>query len=330
MVSSLPSRPSNSPATARNPVLAVPRELWDIITRYRFLPEVIYGESEIVAFHEELKAMPPDAPRAKHLFLGLIPDGDAEGARKTCDSVLQGWVQGFEETDDQRAERTRQNSHLSKFGKQPRQGPQYNRFVQRDVVGGIMSYHKDSLESLTYLVVASYINFGIFGYLPNLKDLTIVCLRSDYPYYRTYFDDQKRRQAQFPSLKRLHLSYFDTRDNFHYDEFRCLAPNLTHLRLSGRKIYPEFEKLLPHTKVFMQPMLVSSEEQQAQVSRIRDILAVKQYRERTTLLESGHGEEGRYGFFDALLDWLDVSAGGNAFWDVAAERTITIDELAAR
>jgi hypothetical protein len=61
---------------------------------------------------------------------------------------------------------------------------------------------------------------------------------------------------------------------------------------------------------------------------MRGILAVPSYRERTTLLEPGHREEGRYGVFDALLDWLDVSTGGNAFWGKG--NRVIIDDLVNR
>lgn len=58
---------------------------------------------------------------------------------------------------------------------------------------------------------------------------------------------------------------------------------------------------------------------------MRGILSVPSYKERTVLLEPGHREDGRYGFFDALLDWLDVSSGGNAFWD--RDNMVTIEDL---
>ena len=74
-------------------------------------------------------------------------------------------------------------------------------------------------------------------------------------------------------------------------------------------------------------ILMTSQEQQNLVLYTR-VLSNEQYGQRTTLLEPGHREEERYGFFDALLDWLDVSSGGNAFWGVANQ--VTIDESAAR
>ena len=134
--------------------------------------------------------------------------------------------------------------------------------------------------------------------------------------------------TQFPLLERLHLSYFDTKPLFEHDEFRRAAPGLTHLRLSGRKCYPQLEKLPPRINLLVQMILMSGQEQQNLVPYMKRILSDEQYSQRITLLEPGHREEERYGFFDALSDWLDVSSGGNAFWGVANQ--VTIDELADR
>lgn len=270
---------------------------------YRLSSEVIYGESEIVAFNEELKTMPPDAPRSKHLFIGLIPDHDAEGARKVCNSILEGLVLGREETDNQRAERTRRNSHLSTFC--PVLG--YSPDIWQDSVGGIISQHRDTLESLTYLTTTNHIDFRIFGRLPNLRDLTIVRLGSDDMLYHAGRDNNRNRQhTQFPSLERLRLSHFAVSPDFMPDDFRHLSPNLTHLHISGRMCYPGFDRLPRDTRVWLQPILNSRETWRVGVPGFKRILAVQGDMERTTILEPVNSEEGIYGFFDALLDWLDV------------------------
>ena len=64
------------------------------------------------------------------------------------------------------------------------------------------------------------------------------------------------------------------------------------------------------------------------VPYLRGFLSDQRHRERIVLLELGHREDGRYGFFDALLGWLDVSTGGNTFWGAADQ--IMSDDLAAR
>lgn len=134
--------------------------------------------------------------------------------------------------------------------------------------------------------------------------------------------------VQFPLLERLHLSYVDTEPLFGHDEFRRVAPKPTHLRISGWKFYPQYEELPLHTNVLVQPNLLSGREKGAQFSHLRGILSVPSYKERTVLLESGSLVDRKYGFFDALSDWLDVSSGGNAFWGI--EDMVTIEDLATR
>lgn len=99
MILSYPRR-SFCPATPRNPVCVVPPEVWediftsacdpggktaaaisrvsryfyDAIKPYRLTSLVICGESQIMAFHNAMKVMPLDVPRAKHLYIALFPD----------------------------------------------------------------------------------------------------------------------------------------------------------------------------------------------------------------------------------------------------------------
>jgi hypothetical protein len=327
----------------------VSRYFRQTIAPYRLRSLVIYGEKQIVAFHEAVKKMPPDVPRAKHLFIGLIPDSAVKDTRPVCDAVIDGWAQHRGETQTQRDNRIRQDTILSASGMRPEgytvmqklmagvtslqrgatpKRPREYTHTQQTVVAGIIFQHSMTLQTFTYLSPVSHISFKMFGRLPHLKDLTIVCLHSKSTFYEVHHSDPLRRQAQFPSLERLHLSCFDAESLFRYDEFRPAAPNLRHLRLSGCKCDLEFEKFHPHTKVLVQMILMSSQEQRAQVFYVRRILSDQRYRERVVLLEPGHREDGRYGFFDALLDWLDVSTGGNAFWGAADQ--VTIDELAAR
>ena len=290
---------------------------------------MIYGETQIKAFHESMKVMPRDVPRAKHLYIGFIPDSDVTAdLRETCEAVIDGWTQHHEETSTQRDRRMRLNTSLSILGFHP---PDYYDLqqdyyeLQQNVVGGIISQHSGTLQTLSYLTPVININFQMFGWLSSLRNLTIVCLR----YKSTFYDNVPlHRIIRFPRLECLHLSYFNTEPLFKYEKFDRVAPNLTHLRLSGRKCYPQLEKLPPRTKVLVQMILMSSQEQRAQISHMRKVLSHEPYSQRITLLEPGHREEGRYGFFDALLDWLDVSFGGNAFWDAANQ--VTISQLADR
>ena len=291
---------------------------------YRLTSLVIFGRSQIMAFNEAMKVMPPNVPRAKHLYIGFIPDSDIAETQQVCSSFIDGWIQHREEEEGQRSRQISHNKHLSTFANHP---ANYNN-VQSDDVGGIISQHRDTLESLTYLMPVSTISFDMFGQLPNLRVLTIVCLRYKATFYGAPHHDPVRRRTQFPSLERLHLNYFDTTPLFNHDEFRRVAPNLTHLRISGRKCYPQYEKHPVRTKVLMQPILLSSQEQGPQVAHLRRILSNPSYEKRTVLIEPGHREDSRYGFFDALLDWLDVSTGGNAFWDQG--NTVTIESLATR
>ena len=200
--------------------------------------------------------------------------------------------------------------------------------IQYSVVRGIIPQHSTTLQTLTYLTPVSHISFKVFGHLPRLKDLTIVCLRYKSTFYEVDHNDPLHQQTQFPSLERLHLSYFHTQPLFHHDEFHRVAPNLRHLHLSGRECDLQFEKLHLQTKVLVQMILVSSREQRVGVLYLRRILSDQRYEERIVLLEPGHREDGGYGFFNALLDWLDVSKGGNAFWGGTDQ--IIIDDLAAR
>jgi len=302
----------------------VSRYFYQVIGPYRFASLVIYGESQIVAFHEAMEVMPPNVPRAKHLYIGFIPESRVAATRPVCDAVIEGWIQHREETETQRDDRTNQNSTLSNFGMYPQE---YDS-IQGVAVAGIIFQHRGTLETLTYLTPVSYVNFEMFGCLSSLRDLTVVCLCYKSTFYEIHHSNPLHRQTQFPSLERLHLSYFDTKPLFDHNEFRRVAPKLTHLRLSGRKCFPQFEKLLPDTKVLVQVILLSSQEQPHQLGWLRRILSTQQYKQRLKLLEPGHREDCRYGFFDALLDWLDVSTGGNAFWGDSDQ--VTIDELAAR
>ena len=338
------------PAMPRNPVFRCPIEIWDVIfalacdhsgkiaaaicgvSRYfyeivkphRLKSLVVYGESRIVAFHKAMKIIPPDVPRAEHLFIALIPDSFATETDNFCGEFIDGWAHHRGETEDQRNHRISRNSNLSSFGWHP---TEYTS-LQEDVVRGVISHHRETLRTLTYLTRVSHINFEMFGFLPKLEDLTLVCLRYKSTFYAVHRGKPVCQTHQFHSLKRLHVSYFDTEPLFRHDEFRRIAPEITHLRISGRECYPQYDKLPPHTKVFIQMILMSSQEQGMQISHMRDIFSTKSDEERTVLLEPGHREEGRYGFFDALLDWLDVSAGRNAFWE--SENMVTIDQLAAR
>lgn len=344
------SQRSRTPATPRNPVYLIPIEIWDVIldlacdprgltaaaisrvSRYfnnaikprRLSSLVIYGESQIVAFHRAMKVMPLDVPRANHLYIGLIPDSYARGAHQVCHSVIDGWIQDLEETQDQRDRRISQHSKLSTFGPHPG----HYVHIQWDDVGGIISHHRETLQTLTYLTTGSVITPDVFGWLPRLKDLTIVCLRYKSMFRHVGINHPLHQTTQFPILERLHLSYFNTKPLFDHDEFRRVAPKLTHFRISGRKCYLKYEKLPLRTKILIQPILLSSQEQEPQLRHLREILSVPSYEKRTVLLEPGHREDQRYGFFDALLDWLDVSAGGSSFWGRGNE--VTVNDLAAR
>ena len=309
----------------------VSRYLYQTIAPYRLESLVIYGESQIRAFYEAMKVMPQHVPRAKHLYIGFIPDSavtaataDSVDCQEVCDAVVKGWIQHHEETPAQRDHRIRKNVTLSLFGFHP---SEYTAF-QQDIVGGIISEHSKTLQTLTYLNTVSHVGFEVFGHLPSLRNLTVVCLRYKSTFYEVPHNNSLHRVTQFPLLERLHLSYFDTKPLFEHDEFRRAAPGLTHLRLSGRKCYPQLEKLPPRINLLVQMILMSGQEQQNLVPYMRRILSDEQYSQRITLLEPGHREEERYGFFDALSDWLDVSSGGNAFWGVANQ--VTIDELADR
>jgi hypothetical protein len=344
--------PRSSLSTRRPSLrMALPTELWDVIftdvcdlrgknaatvsqvsrsfrqaiAPYRLRSLVIYGEGQIEAFHEAVKKMPPDVPRARHLFIGLIPYSAVKDTRPVCDAVIDGWVQHRKETQVQREDRIRQDTILLRSGEQPERCAR----TQRVVVAKIISQHSATLQTLTYLTPVNNISFHTFGCLPHLKDLSIVSLRRGRLIcYQVYSSDPLHRQTQFPSLERLHLSYIDNKLLFRHDEFRRVAPNLRHLRLSDGRCELQFEKLHPHTKVLIQMPLMSRKEQGVQVSHMREILSDERYRQRVVWLGLGYREDGRYGFFDALLDWLDVSTGGNAFW--GATDQITVDELAAR
>ena len=302
----------------------VSRYFRQTIAPYRLRSLVIYGERQIVAFHEAMKKMSPDVPRAKHLYIGFIPNSDVVDIQPVYDAVIDGWIHHREETETQRDDRKHLDSTLSSSGMHPAKYID----IQQVGVAGIISQHRTTLQTLTYLTPVSYISFEMFGHLPSLRNLTIVCLRSRSTFYEVCHDDPLHRQTQFPLLERFHISYFHTEPLFRHDEFRRIAPNLRYLRLSGWKCHPKFEKLHPHTKVLVQMSLLSRPEQPEQVLDMSWIPSDQQHRERIVLLEPGHREDGRYGFFDALLDWLDVSTGGNAFWD--ATNQVTIDELAAR
>jgi hypothetical protein len=285
---------------------------------------VIYGESRISAFHKAMKVMPQHVPRAKHLYIAFIPDSAVTADCQTvCDAVIDGWIQHHEETQDQRDRRIRQNSTLSLFGFHPQEFTGF----QQCVVGGIISEHSKTLQTLTYLSTSNHVTSHLFGHLPSLKNLTVACLHYKSTFYAAHCNDPLYQTAQFPLLERLHLSYFDTKPLFVDDKFCRTAPGLTHLRLSGRKCYPQLEKIPSHTNVLVQMIMMSTQEKQMLVPYMRRILSDEQYSQRITLLDPGYREGGRYGFFDALLDWLDVSSGGNAFW--GATNQVTIDELAA-
>jgi len=277
-----------------------------------------------MAFYRAVEVMPLDIPRAKHLYIGFIPEPYVTATHPVWNAVIDGWIQHREETETQRDERAYRNLSLFAFGMH---SPEYT-WIQRVAVAEIIFQHKGTLETLTYLTPASHIDFGMFGCLPNLRNLTVVCFRYDSIFYDIHRGNPLHRHTQFPSLERLHLSYFDIEPLFRHNEFRRVAPKLTHLRLSGRKCYPQFEMLLPDTKVLVQTILGSSQGHPMQLEWLRRILSIQQYRQRFTLLEPGHREDGRYGFFDALLDWLDVSTAGDAFW--GATDQVTIDELAVR
>jgi len=302
----------------------VSRYFYEAIKPYRFGASlVIYGESRIRAFHEAMKVMPPDIPRAKHLYIALIPDVDVVHTDPVCDAVIDGRIHDRDLTPTEDDQRARQNKSLSINGMCPQE---YNTIQYCDVAG-IIFHHRETLQTLTYLTTTGYIGFGVFGHLPSLKELTVVCLRYKATFYEVHHSKHPR-QTQFPQLARLHLSYFDLEPLFRHDEFRRVAPKLTHLRISGRKCYPELEKLHPDTKLLVQMILMSSQEQQVLVPYMRRVLLNQP--ERITLLEPGHREEWRYGFFNALEDWLDVSTGGNVFWGNEDRQVVTIDELAAR
>lgn len=83
-----------------------------------------------------------------------------------------------------------------------------------------------------------------------------------------------------------------------------------------------------HTTALVQMILMSSWEQQKLDPHMGNILSNEQYIRRITLLGPGQREDERYRFFDAFLDWLDDSSGGDTFWGVANK--VTIDELAAK
>jgi hypothetical protein len=303
----------------------VSRYFRQAIAPYRLRSLVIYGEKQIVAFHKGMKEMPSDVPRATHLYIGLIPDPDVADTHSVCDAVIDGWIQPREETQIQRDDRIRRDSALFRFNTRP----EAYTHTQQVIVAGIISQHSATLQTLTYLTPVHYISFHTFGCLPHLKDLTIVSLRCGRSiFYQVYGSDPLYRQTQFPLLERLHISSIDSKLLFRHDEFRRAAPNLRHLRLSEGRCEPQFEKLHPHTKVLVQMPLMTSKVQEVQVSRMRGILSDERYRQRVVWLGLGYRKDGRYGFFDALLDWLDVSTGGNAFW--GATDQITVDELAAR
>jgi hypothetical protein len=302
----------------------VSRYFYKIVGPYRLRSLVIHGESQIMAFNRAMKVMPSDVPRARHLCISLTSD-NVRNTQRVCHSVTDEWIRHIEETQDKRDLQRIQSGYVTEYGYYP---PGYGYYlpgcpsVQQASVNGIISQHRKTLKTLTYITTVSHISLEMFGRLPNLRDLTIVSLC-----YGSRFEKEFRRKTEFPRLERLHLSCFDTKPLFDYDEFRRVAPKLTHLRISGRECYPQYEKLPLRTMVLLQPIQIRSWEQERQLSHIRGILSVPSYKERTVLLEPGHREHGRYGFFDALLDWLDVSAGGNAFW--GQDSTVTVDDLAA-
>ena len=336
--------------TPRNPVSLCPMEIWgtifaracdprgknaaaisqvsryfyQAIKPYRLESLVIYGVRQIVAFHEATKMMPPDVPLTKHLYIGLIPDSVVTDAHPDCDAVIDGWIQHREETPTQRDHQIRRNLHLSGFGIHLGEYTD----IQQIVVAGVIFQHRETLRTLTYLTPLRHISFQMFGCLPCLKDLTVVCLLYKSTFSGTHSDTALHQQTQFPLLERFHVSYFDTEPLFRHDELRRVAPNLRYLRISGRKCYPQFEKLHSHTKVLVQTILISSREQREQVSHMGRVLSNQEYRQRVVLLEPGRWEDKMYGFFGALLDWLDVSTGGDAFW--GSTNQVEIDELAAR
>jgi len=297
-------------------IAQVSRYFYAVIKPYRFTSLVICGESRIAAFHEAMKVMPPDVPRAKHLYIALIPTG----TDPVCDAIIDGRIRDRDPAAWMPW--MRQNRDLPGFGIDPGKYTD----IQRGAVAGIIFHHRESLQTLTYLTTINHIDFGVFGCLPSLRDLTIVS------HYEAVFsqvhDSKYPRQAQFPQLARLHLSYFDFGPLFSHDEFRRVAPKLTHLRISGRKCYPELEKLHPDTKLLVQMILLTGQDRQTQVPHMKRILLNQP--ERITLLEPGRKEEKKYGLFDALLDWRDISAGGDSFWGDGDRQVVTIDELAAR
>jgi hypothetical protein len=258
-------------------------------------------------------------------------DHDANSTRITgsssflhYDAIIDGWIQHREETIIRRDNQILQSSTLSVLEMRPAEFTD----IQYSVVREIISQHSAILQTLTYLTPIHSISFHIFGHLPHLKDLTIVCLCIRSTSYEVDHNNPLHRLTQFPSLERLHLSYFYTKPLFRHDEFRRVAPNLRYLRLSGRIFDSQFEKLHPQAKVLVQTISVSSREQRVGAPHLRGFLSDQRHRERIVLLEPGHREDGRYGFFDALLVWLDVSTGGNGFW--GATDQIMIDGLAAR
>lgn len=301
-------------------ICGVSRYFYEAIKPHRLNSLAIYGKSRIAAFHRAMEIIPADVPRAKHLYIGLIPDLRVEDTQEVCDTIIDGWFHGREETGSDRDYQKTRGSDLFTFGPY---SPEHEDF-QGDVVGGIISQHRDTLQTLTYLTVANYINFKVFGCLPNLQDLAIVYLCHKSIFSEPYVDDTAHQRIQFPLLKRLHLSYFEAKFPFDPEDFRNFAPELTHLRISGRECFIRLENLPPRTKVLLQPIMTPGQEKRQLISQIYSGLSKKSSKKRTVMLEPGRREERRYGFFDALKDWLDVSDGGNAFWD--SESIVTHDE----
>ena len=117
-----------------------------------------------------MDVMPLDVPHVKHLYIGLILDSNVRDTEPVCHSLIEGWIRHLGEAQDQRELRI--YWHFSLYA------PLHHPIIQRDVVGGIISQHRETLEILTYLTTVGDITFEMFGCLPSLKDLTVVCLQS--------------------------------------------------------------------------------------------------------------------------------------------------------
>ena len=193
-------------------------------------------------------------------------------------------------------------------------------------MGGITSEHIKTLQTLTYLSIVSRINFQVFGHLPSLRNLTVVCLRYMSTFYEVHHNDLLHQKTQLPLLECLHLSYFDTEPLFKHDEFRCVSPELTHPRLSGWECYPQSEKLPSWTNLLVQTSLALDLEQQSLIPH--EDLFRRAVQSEGHLVGTGPQEilwawvlRRAFGLVRCLFRWKCILGVANQ---------VTIDELVAR